>query len=179
MGPNRYMPGGNCGCDDTVPVDPGVQLPTCYCKVPTTVKMYSADPNANYKMFQNCDLKYGPAPQDLQSCGYTDSRYYSTQSFVDPITGSTFWYYLWCQYNQFRLTRIYKDFPGAAPGGGGRGCFQDSILYSWIVNGPGAANACSPFQLLCGTPFQGSDASARVGIAGQPCLCTKDRVHCD
>lgn len=139
----------------------GVALPSCFCRVPATLQMHSDYPECNYRMFQSCSLTYGPPPAELQAIGYTGAAFVSTSPFDDPISGASFYYYFWCRYNQFFLTRIFPHFPDGTPDGSG---FRDGILYSWIVGGYG--NQCDPFQLLRGTPFPGSDASCAVQITG-------------
>ena len=134
----------------------GVLLPSCFCLVPSTIQMTSADPRCNYKMFQSCTLTYGPPPPAMVAFGYK-TNVFTSGTFTDPLTDSDFFYHFWCQYNQFFLTRIYPTSPYGSP-------FRDGILYSWAIGG--ANNTCDPFQLLSGSPFPESDPSCSVTITG-------------
>ena len=135
----------------------GVLLPSCFCKVPVTLTMTSANEACNYGMFQSCTLTYGTPPADLVACGVTGSIFASTSTFYDVITYRNFYYYFTCYYNQFFLTRIY-------PATYGSSCLFDGILYNWIVGDQ--ANTCDPFVLDYGMPYPGSDASCQVTITG-------------
>ena len=135
----------------------GILLPSCFCLVPPTLQMVSGFPSCNYKMFQSCTIQYGPPPPAMVAQNFTSNVFTSTSSFVDPITGSSFFYYFWCQYNQFFLTRIFPTSPLGSP-------YRDAILYSWVVGG--YANTCQPFRLENGAAFPGSDTSCQVSIIG-------------
>ena len=135
----------------------GILLPSCFCAVPPTLQMISGDPTCNYGMFQSCTLVYGPPPPAMQLLGFTANVFTSSQSFVDPITNASFFYYFSCFYNQFFLSRIYPTSPMGSP-------FRDALLYNWIVGGYG--NNCTPFLLEIGMPFPGSDATCSVIISG-------------
>ncbi len=134
----------------------GILLPSCFCMVPASLRMISAEPNCNYQMFQSCTLQYGPPPPAMVEFGYT-SHVFTSSTFHDPLTDSDFFYYFWCQYNQFFLTRIFPTSPFGSP-------YRDGILYTWIVGGYG--NTCEPFQLEDGSPFPGSDLTCSVSISG-------------
>ena len=135
----------------------GILLPSCFCMVPPTLQMVSSYPDCNYKMFQTCTIQYGPPPPAMVAQNFTSNVFTSTSSFVDPITKSSFFYYFWCQYNQFFLTRIFPTSPFGSP-------YRDAILYSWVVGG--YANTCQPFRLENGAPFPGSDTACQVSIIG-------------
>ncbi len=135
----------------------GVLLPNCFCLTPYTLNMISDDETCNYGMFQSCTLQYGPPPASMAVLGYTQYIYTSPELFTDQITGSQFFYYFSCLYNQFFLSRIFP----VSPLGDG---YRDGILYSWIVGGYG--NQCKPFQLEYGAAFPGSDATCSVRING-------------
>ena len=135
----------------------GISLASCFCSVPATLQMTSGDPNCNYKMFQSCTLQYGPPPPAMVVFGFKVNVFTSTANFIDPISGSSFFYYFSCQYNQFFLTRIFPTSPLGSP-------FRDAILYSWIVGG--YANTCAPFSLIDGAAFPGSDSTCSVSISG-------------
>jgi len=127
----------------------------CFCPVPPTLAMTSADPGCNYGMFQSCTLRYGPPPAAFAPLSITGPVYLSTREFLDPIANSNFYYHLFCQYNQFSLTRLYPTSPYGSP-------FRDGTLYTWLVGGYG--NVCNPFHLHNGTSFPGSDATCSVAI---------------
>ena len=135
----------------------GVSLPSCFCLVPPTLRMISGTPDCNYRMFQSCTLQYGPPPPAMVAQNFTSNVFTSTSLFDDPISKSSFFYYFWCQYNQYFLTRIFPSSPYGSP-------YRDAILYSWVVGG--YANTCQPFRLENGTPFPGSDVSCQVSIIG-------------
>ena len=128
----------------------------CFCDPPPTLSMVSGNQDCNYKMFQSCTLRYGPPPPAMRP-GAPVGVFTSTESFVDPITKSSFFYYFSCQYNQFFLTRIFPTSPFGSP-------YRDATLYSWVVGGYG--NTCKPFRLENGAPFPGSDTACQVSIIG-------------
>jgi hypothetical protein len=132
-------------------------IPLCFCTaIPATLKMTSADPSCNYRMFQSCMIQYGPTPAQFAPLHLGANSFLSTESFPDPIVGgAAFYYYLTCQYNQFSLTRIYPTSPYGSP-------YRDGNLYTWLVGGYG--NTCSPFHLDNGMAFSGSDLSCSVTI---------------
>lgn len=132
-----------------------VTVPSCFCPVPKTLRMTSADPNCNYRMFQSCTLQYGPPPAIFASLNITGPTWLSTQQFLDPIANATFYYHLFCLDNQFFLMRLYPVSPYGSP-------FRDGTLYTWLVGGYG--NVCKPFHLHNGAPFPGSDATCSVTI---------------
>ena len=134
----------------------GILLPSCFCMVPPSLQMISASPDCNYQMFQSCTLRYGPPPPAMVEFGYT-GNVFTSSTCHDPLTNSDFFYYFWCQYNQFFLTRIFPTSPFGSP-------YRDGILYTWIVGGYG--NTCDPFQLEQGSPFPGSDLTCSVSITG-------------
>jgi len=132
-----------------------ITLPSCFCPVPRTLRMTSADPNCNYRMFQSCTLQYGLPPAIFASLNITGPTFLSTTLFLDPISNASFYYHLYCLHNQFLLTRLYPTSPYGSP-------FRDGTLYTWLVGGYG--NVCNPFSLHSGAPFPGSDASCSVTI---------------
>ena len=134
-----------------------VTLPTCFCQVPASLQMISFAPDCNYKMFQSCSIQYGPPPPAMIAQNFTSNVFTSSAMFLDPISKSDFFYYFWCQYNQFFLTRIYPTSPFGSP-------YRDAILYSWVVGGYG--NSCQPFRLENGSPYLGSDTSCAVSMIG-------------
>jgi hypothetical protein len=142
--------GGGAGA----PVDT-VTLQSCFCPVPKRLRMTSADENCNYRMFQSCTLQYGQPPAVFAPLNITGPCFLSTQTFLDPITNSYFYYYLFCLFNQFILTRLYPTSPYSSP-------FRDATLYTWLIGGYG--NVCSPFILGNGVKYPGSDASCYVSI---------------
>lgn len=129
---------------------------SCFCDPPVTLNMISANPSCNYQMFQSCTLTYGPPPPAMVEFGYT-SDIFTSETFNDSLTNDDFFYYFWCQYNQFFLTRVFPVSPFGSP-------YRDGILYTWIVGGNG--NNCKPFSLQSGTPFPGSDLTCSVTITG-------------
>lgn len=160
---------GCCNCKSASVPNDGTVLPTCFCRVPTTLHMKSLYPACNYYMFQDCDLTYGPTPPELQAIGFVGNGFTGGPK-IDTITGREFWYYFWCSYNQFFITRIFPHFPDGTPGGS---AYRDGILYSWIVGGLG--NTCTSsaangdgqgasLTLLRGKGFPGSDTSCNVQI---------------
>ena len=132
-------------------------IPFCSCSpIPAALKMTSADPNCNFKMFQSCAIQYLPTPAAFAPLNLPDHVFISNQAFPDPISGGAlFNYYLTCQYNQFNLSRIYAVSPYGSP-------YQDGILYTWLLGG--YENTCNPFHLDYGTAFPGSDVSCAVTI---------------
>ncbi len=136
------------------PVDT-VTVQNCFCPVPKTLRMTSADEACNYRMFQSCTIQYGPAPAWMAPMNITGNQWISTEMFLDPIAAASFVYLLFCQYNQFFLQRLYPTSPYGSP-------FRDGTLYTWLVGGYG--NVCSPFHLHNGAPFPGSDATCSVTI---------------
>jgi hypothetical protein len=132
-------------------------LPDCFCTpIPATLTMTSADPECNFQMFQSCTIQYAPTPAGFAALNLGANTFISTASFPDPIAGGAlFFYLLFCQGNQFSLTRLYLESPYGSP-------FRDGVLYTWLVGGSG--NTCSPFHLDAGTAFPGSDASCFVTI---------------
>jgi len=135
----------------------GVLIPTCFCAVPPYLQMTSAYPQCNYGMFQSCSLAYGPPPPSMVALGFQNNVFTSAQTFLDPITQSNFYYYLNCRNNQFILTRVFPTSPFGSP-------YRDGILYTWTVGGSG--NTCTPFRLLNGSAYPGSDATCSVSIMG-------------
>ncbi len=135
----------------------GGSLSNCDCtEIPATLRMTSADPACNYRMFQTCTLQYGPTPALFAALNLPPSTFLSTESFPDPISaGARFYYYLTCRLNQFYLTRVFPVSPLGSP-------YRDGILYTWLVGGYG--NTCSPFRLDNGLAFPGSDLSCSVTI---------------
>lgn len=146
---------GCCSCGPPPP--PGIILPNCLCTVPPTLQMVSGDPSCNYGMFQSCTITYGPPTPDFLPLGYQGNQFTSNETFFDPISKSYFYYFFFCFYNQFTLTRIFSNSPMGSP-------FIDGLLYTWVVGGYG--NTCDPFQLEIGMPFPGSDLTCRVMISG-------------
>lgn len=144
----------NPGAGYTGPVG---SIPFCFCSpIPATLQMTSADPNCNFRMFQSCTIEYQPTPAVFDRLGLTDHVFLSNESFPDPISGgSLFYYYLTCQYNQFTLSRLFAESPYGSP-------YHDGILYTWLLGG--YENTCEPFHLDYGTAFPGSDASCFVTI---------------
>jgi len=131
-------------------------LPSCYCpSIPETLTMVSRDPNCNYKMFQSCTIQYQATPAVFAPLNLGANAFISTTSFLDPLTGSLFFYLLTCQYNQFSLTRLYPTSPYGSP-------YRDGVLYTWLVGGYG--NTCSPFHLDNGSAYPGSDVTCFVTI---------------
>lgn len=135
----------------------GIVLPSCFCAVPASLQMVSAAPQCNYRMFQSCSIQYGPPPPAMVALNFSSNVFTSSATFVDPITSSAFFYYFWCQYNQFFLTRIFPTSPFGSP-------YRDAILYTWVIGGYG--NSCQPFRLEAGSPYPGSDSSCAVSILG-------------
>lgn len=135
----------------------GVLLPSCFCAVPSSLQMTSAAPQCNYNMFQSCTIRYGPPPAAMVALNFSANVFTSSASFLDPVSQAKFFYYFWCQYNQFFLTRIFPTSPFGSP-------YRDAILYTWVVGGYG--NTCQPFLLASGTPYPGSDESCSVSISG-------------
>jgi hypothetical protein len=132
-------------------------IPNCFCTtVPATLKMTSADPNCNYRMFQSCTIQYGPTPAGYAALNLPANTFLSVESFTDPLSGgASFQYFLTCLYNQFSLSRIYLSSPFGSP-------YRDGVLYSWVLGGYG--NTCSPFRLDSGSAYPGSDATCGVTI---------------
>jgi len=105
-----------------------VTLPNCYCPVPKTLRMTSFDQTCNYSMFQSCTLQYGPPPAIFASLNITGDTFLSTTLFHDPISNADFYYHLYCNNNQFLLTRLYPSSPYGSP-------FRDGTLYNWLTGG--------------------------------------------
>lgn len=134
---------------------PMIILQSCFCPVPASLRMTSADPNCNYRMFQSCTLTYRLPPPEFAPLNITGPCFLSTETFFDPISNSYFYYHFFCLYNQYLLTRLYPTSPYGSP-------FRDATLYTWLVGGYG--NVCDPFYLHNGVPYPGSDATCRVTI---------------
>ena len=132
-----------------------ILLPSCACPVPSSLRMTSASTTCNYGMFQDATLQWQAPPACFAPLNIISNIFMSTTTFIDVFGNVPFYYYLYCQYNQFFLTRIYCTSPYGSP-------YRDAALYSWAVGGYG--NNCSPFRLDNGTPFPGSDASCFVTI---------------
>ena len=147
---------GGC-CAGTPPSNDGVALPNCFCNVPKTVKMTSANESCNYGMFRSCSLTYGPPPPAMQALNFTANVFTSSAMFVDQVTDASFFYYFNCRTNQFFLTRIFPESPMGSP-------FRDAILYTWNIGAIG--NTCVPFAMPIGVAFAGSDASCSVSLSG-------------
>ena len=120
-----------------------------------TLTMTSADPNCNYGMFQSATLAYQTPPACLDPLNTSTKVFLSTSTFPDRILGVPFYYYLYCQYNQYLLTRLYCNSPYGSP-------YRDGALYSWLVGGYG--NSCNPFYLHNGVAYPGSDTTCSVSI---------------
>ena len=134
-----------------------ITLPSCLCLVPPTLQMVSGDPRCNYGMFQSCSLTYGPPPPSLLPLGHQGYQFTSSAMFDDPISKAKFYYFFFCIYGQFILTRVFPTSPMGTP-------FSDGLLYTWLVGGYG--NTCDPFQLEIGQAYPGSDLSCSVSITG-------------
>ncbi len=134
---------------------PPITIPSCYCPVPPKLAMTSSDPSCNYGMFQPCTISYQATPSWAADLGLGPMIFLSDRAFDDPIEGYPFYYFLYCQSNQFNLTRLY---PMSSYGS----AYRDALLYSWLLGG--YANSCNPFSLDGGNPFPGSDASCAVQI---------------
>ncbi len=132
-----------------------IPVPQCFCLVPPTLRMTSADPKANYRMFQSCTIQYQTPPAEFTALGFTQKIFLSTSTFDDPIAKVPFYYLLSCLYNQFTLTRLYPTSPYGSP-------YRDAALYTWLVGGYG--NSCDPFRLDNGSAFPGSDPTCSVTI---------------
>ncbi len=138
------------------PVGPTpIAVQGCFCQVPTTLRMTSADPTCNYGMFQSCSIQYGPPDPAYAPLGIVKPAFLSTMQFIDPLADASFSYLLTCRFNRFSLTRLYPKSPYGSP-------YRDGILYTWLVGGAG--NTCTPFRLDNGTPYPGGDATCSVTI---------------
>ena len=132
-----------------------ITIPTCSCPVPTSLRMTSASTTCNYGMFQDATLTWQAPPACFAPLNIVSNIFMSTTTFNDVFGNVPFYYYLYCQYNQFFLTRIYCTSPYGSP-------YRDAALYSWLIGGYG--NNCSPFYLHNGAAFPGSDATCSVSI---------------
>jgi len=134
---------------------PPIVLQSCFCPVPAALKMTSANPGCNYGMFNSCTITYQATPDWAAGLGLGPMIFLSDEKFLDSNSQSYFYYYMWCQYNQFSLTRLYPTSPYGSP-------YRDALLYSWLLGSYG--NVCDPFRLDGGKPYPGSDQSCLVMI---------------
>jgi len=146
----------DCCCGDGgAPGPPPIVIPACFCAIPATLTMTSVNPSCNYGMFQSCTIAYQATPGWASGLGLGPMIFLSDERFLDSNSQSYFHYYMWCQYNQFSLTRLYPTSPYGSP-------YRDALLYSWLLGGYG--NTCNPFRLDGGKPYPGSDQSCQVHI---------------
>jgi hypothetical protein len=155
----KYSGPGCCNCNPSGSITViGGTIPNCFCTdIPPALGMTSTNPNANFRMFQSCQIEYRDTPGWATVMHLGSKIFISTTAFPDPqADGAEFYYYLTCQLNLFVLTRIYPESPFGSP-------YRDGPLYSWLVGGYG--NTCNPFVLGNGYPYPGSEP-VKVTMAG-------------
>jgi len=114
----------------------------CSCtSAPTPLYLHVSVEGGDNGQFNSATLSYGSFPCVSVSFPSGFKAYVSTTSFVDPIFGDSFYYYIRCLGSAYYLSVVY---PTSVFGS----CYNYDI-YLWSVSV--SPNTCSPFSLTSGS----------------------------
>ncbi len=131
-------------------------LPGCPCASPLTITQSVTNPSANYNIFQNATIVYGPVPPGLSALSLGANAYLSTAEFTDSLSSDKFRYRFFCSAGFFCISRVYEVSVHGSP-------YSDATLYRWLAGSGG--NTCTPFLMVSGTIFGGGDPSTAVTLS--------------
>jgi hypothetical protein len=115
------------------------------------------NPAANFGMFQDATLSYITVPPALALLSLGTKAFISTTTFIDGITGDTFWYRFFCAGGYFCISRIYAVSAYGSP-------FSEAVRYRWLAGQPG--NSCNPvFLMTNGIIYTGGDPASVVTLS--------------